>query len=435
LDKKFLGEAQNLKSEISYTQHLKDSQSSVPRLSLPWFIAKRYLQAQRKAGFLSFITLIAIIGVMMGTSALIITASILDGFEREIKEKVIDFSAHIQVEGTHNQLLKEYPLSIQRVQASVAGIKLMMPYVSKEGMVRSRDAVDGILLKGVDPSSEFLTPRHYLIRGSFLPAEKGSVHSIVIGKKLADKLNVDIGSNIAVFGLPRGGAMSQPRVKQFTITGIYESGMAEYDDIYAYTHLADAQDLFQTGDGITGYDILVTDIGQVDETARAVEDLLGYPHHARTVFQLYRNLFSWVDLQKQLSPLLLSLIIIVAVVNIIGTLLMFVLEKTKAIGILKSLGAGTTLIQRVFILQGLAIATIGIALGNILAFILCWIQLTFRLISLPSEIYYMNTVPVTLHPLNFIVVTMVTFFLCMLTTIIPSRSAAQLDPVTSMRFG
>jgi lipoprotein-releasing system permease protein len=180
---------------------------------------------------------------------------------------------------------------------------------------------------------------------------------------------------------------------------------------------------------------LVNNIEHVDETARQVEDLLGYPHHARTVFQLYRNLFSWVDLQKQLSPLLLSLIIIVAVVNIIGTLLMFVLEKTKAIGILKSLGAGQGLIQKIFILQGLMIAAVGIVLGNILAFVLCWIQLTFRLISLPSEIYYMNSVPVTLNPLIFIVVTAVTLFLCLLTTIIPSRSAARLDTVTSLRFG
>ncbi|MBI3765006.1 MAG: ABC transporter permease [Ignavibacteriales bacterium] len=197
----------------------------------------------------------------------------------------------------------------------------------------------------------------------------------------------------------------------------------------------DAQKLFQMGDAVSGFDILVKDINTIDETSRQVQKLLGYPYYARTVFQTYRNLFSWVELQKKLSPLLLSLIIIVATVNIIGTLLMFVLEKTQAIGILKSLGAGPKLIQRIFTLQGLAIALVGIILGNLVAYGFCWSQLTFKILSLPSDIYYMDTVPVLLSPVNFILVTVIAFSLCMLTTLLPSRAAARLDPVSALKFG
>jgi len=373
---------------------------------------------------------------MLGTAALIITLSILDGFEREIKEKVVGFTSHIQVQGFQNLPLPDYHRAIDRVMKEISAVKAMSPYVAKEGMIRAGDAVDGIFLKGIDPAMDVSAPRHYLVEGTFLSEKQQGINQIVIGKKLANRLNVTIGDKLVVFGLPQGRTQStQPRAMQFRLVGIYESGMAEYDDIYAYTHLSNAQKLFQLGDDILGYDILVNDIMQVDDVAKQVQELLGYPHYARTVFQLYRNLFSWVELQKKLSPLLLSLIIIVATVNIIGTLLMFVLEKTEAIGILKSLGASPRFIQNIFLLQGLTIGLIGIILGNGLALLFCWLQQQFNLISIPADIYYMSTVPIVLRVENFILVTVAAFALCLLTSILPSRAAAKLDPVTALKFG
>ncbi len=404
-------------------------------MPIAWFIAQRYFRSQRRTRFLSFITTIAVVGVAMGTAALILTVSILDGFEREIKEKVIDFSSHIQVQGYQNALLYHPIEAAGRIRRDVPGIRAIVPFVSREGMVQSRDGVDGIFLKGIDPGTLALTPARYVVAGTFLNEKTPAAPVVVLGKKLADRLNVNVGDRVVVYGLPRGAQTSQPRAKQFEIIGLYESGMSEYDDVYAYTNLAFAQDLFQTGDAVTGYDILVTDLSTVEATSHAVEEALGYPHYARSVFQLYRNLFSWVDLQKQLSPLLLSLIIIVATVNIIGTLLMFVLEKTKAIGILTSLGAGPSLIRRIFLLQGLAIALIGIVLGNIIALTLSWIQIEFKIFSLPADIYYMSTVPVVLDPVRYLLVSAIAFVLCLVTTLLPSRAAAKMDPVNALRFG
>ena len=376
---------------------------------------------------------------MLGTAALIITLSILDGFEHEIKEKVVGFTSHIVVQGFQNAPLTRYEQSIAKVMRDLPDVKAISPYAAKEGMIRSKEAVDGIFVKGIDVARDVLTPRQHLIKGSFLPAERGSgAAQLVVGNKLAMRLNIDVGDKVVVFALPSDASdrSRQPRAMQFQIAGLYESGMAEYDDVYAYTDLRDAQRLFQMGeDLVTGFDVLVNDINTVDATAKRLEEELGYPHYARSVFQLYRNLFSWVELQKKLSPLLLSLIIIVATVNIIGTLLMFVLEKTAAIGVLKSLGAGPKLIRNIFVLQGLAIAGTGIVLGNILAYSLCWIQLTFKLFSLPADIYYMNTVPILLKPENFLAVTFVTLILCFLTSLIPSKAAAKLDPLIAFRFG
>jgi len=405
-------------------------------LSLEWFIAKRFLQAHRRSGFLSFISSFAIAGITLGTAALIITLSVLAGFEREIKEKVIGFTAHIQVFGFQNKPLTGYQRSIEDVENKLPGIKGISPFVAKEAMIRSKEAVDGVFLKGIDPAVDVTSIRKYLVTGRSVSGESGDMHEIVIGKKLADKLNVVLGDKLVVFGLPAGDAQSiQPRALQFQLVGIYESGMAEYDDIYAYTDLRSARQIFQLGDKISGYDVLVNDLTSVDENAKQLQELLGYPHYARTVFQTYRNLFSWVDLQKKMSPVLMALIVIVAAVNVIGTLLMFVLERTQAIGILKSLGAGPGHIRRIFWMQGMVIAVVGIVGGNIVAFVLCWLQLRFRLLSLPSDIYFMNSVPMMLKAENFVLVSTIVLFLTMLTAILPSRSAAKLDTIAALRFG
>ncbi|MDI6767486.1 MAG: ABC transporter permease [Bacteroidota bacterium] len=403
-------------------------------MNLSWFIAKRYIQTNRRNGFLSFITTIAILGVMLGTAALIITLSVLDGFEKEIKEKVIAFTSHIEVRGFQNKTLSDYRQSIENLKKEIPNVKAISPFAAREGMIRFKDAVDGIYLRGIDPSIDVLTSRQHIVAGEFLSASTEGSREIVIGRKLANRLNVEVGDKLVVFALPSDNSL-QPRAMQFQLAGIYESGMAEFDDIYAYTNLKDAQQLFQLGEGVSGYDVLVNDIANVDETARQIQHLLGYPHYSRTVFQLYRNLFSWIELQKKMSPILLSLIIVVATVNIIGTLLMFVLEKMKAIAILKSLGAGPKLIRKIFRLQGLAIAVSGIVLGNLLAYILCYLQLKFKIISLPSDIYYMDAAPILIRPENFIIVTIAALLLCMMTTLIPTRAASKLEPVTALRFG
>ncbi|MBI5475636.1 MAG: ABC transporter permease [Ignavibacteriales bacterium] len=403
-------------------------------MNTAWFIAKRYLESHRRNGFLSFITSIAIIGVMLGTAALIITLTVLDGFEKEIKDKVIAFTSHIEVRGYQNIPVTNYKESIQKVKHQIAGVEDIAPFAAREGMIRSSESIDGIFLKGIDPASQVLTSHQHIISGRYIDVARRDKPQIVIGKKLANRLNVNVGDKLVVFALPQSKGL-QPLAKQFELVGIYESGMAEFDDINAYTNMADAQQLFQMGENISGYDITVHDITKVDEVAAQVQSLLGYPHYARTVFQLYRNLFSWVELQKKMSPILLSLIIMVATVNIIGTLLMFVLEKTHAIGILKSLGAGPKLVKNIFRLQGLLISIIGISLGNLLAFVICWLQLKFKILSLPSDIYYMDTVPMMLRWENFVFVSLVALLLCMLTTILPSRSASKLDSVTALRFG
>jgi lipoprotein-releasing system permease protein len=400
------------------------------------FIARRYLRSRHHNGFISFISAIAILGVTLGTAALIIALSVLGGFEKEITEKVVGFSAHIQVQGFRNQTLPNGPGVPMQIEDSIAEVRAVAPYVSREALIRSRESVDGIFLTGFDPARDISTVGRYIVAGRYeIDHEPGASPRIVIGRKLASKLSLNVGDRVTVFGIGGGGDPGSVRARQFRVSGIYESGMAEYDDIYTFTSLQDAQIVFQMGTAISGYDVMLSAVDSAEAVAGRIQEMLGYPHYARTVFQNYRNLFTWIDLQKKPVPIILGLIIIVATVNIIGTLLMMVLEKTREIGALMAMGATRWGVTRVFLRQGLTIALVGTLGGNIVAFTLCYLQQEFRILSLPSDIYFMSSVPVLMRPEYFLIVSAVTMVLCLLSSLVPARLASRLHPVTALRFG
>ncbi|HUI64951.1 MAG TPA: ABC transporter permease [Bacteroidota bacterium] len=404
-------------------------------MSYTSLIARRYLRSGRNNGFFSFITAIATLGVTLGTATLIIALSVLGGFEREITEKVVGFTSHVQVLGFQNMPLKNYQSNLLLIEKEIPLVRSAAPFVAREALIRSAEGVDGILLKGVDPLDDISATRRYITEGKYdLDREQGGFPKLVIGKKLASRLALGIGSRATVFGIGKLAENGQARVMQFRVTGIYESGMSEYDDVYAFTDLSDAQSLFQLGDAVTGFDLDLTQLDSASIVADRVQDLLGYPYYGRTVFETYRNLFSWIDLQKKPVPIILGLIIIVATVNIIGTLLMMVLDKTREIGVLSAMGASRWGITRIFVRQGMTIGLSGTILGDILAFALCWSQSEFRFFSLPSDIYFMNSVPILLRPEDFVLVSGLTLALCFLSSMLPARLAARMHPVSAIRF-
>ncbi|MBP1647863.1 MAG: Lipoprotein-releasing system permease protein [Bacteroidetes bacterium] len=404
-------------------------------MSYSTFIARRYLHSGRNQGFFSFITAISILGVILGTATLIIALSVLGGFEKEITEKVVGFTSHVQILGFQNQPLKKSNQNAELIRRSIPVVSAVSPFVAREALIRFREEVDGILLKGIDRDNDVSTTRRYIVAGTYeLGRERGAMPKIVVGKKLAAKLALHVGDKVTVFGIGRYAERGLARVMQFIVSGIYESGMAEYDDIYAFTDLSDAQTLFQIPDAVTGYDLMLASVDSAESVSGQVQDLLGYPHYGRTVFQTYRNLFSWIELQKKPIPIILGLIIIVATVNIIGTLLMMVLDKTREIGVLAAMGATRWGITKIFLRQGFTIALTGTLIGNGLAFGLCWAQQEFKFFSLPSDIYFMTSVPILLRPEYFLLVSAITLLLCLLSSWVPARLASGMRPVNAIRF-
>ena len=403
------------------------------------FIARRYLKFRRgseKKDFISFLTFIAIAGITLGVAALIITLTILAGFEHEIKSKVAGFTTHIQVTGFQSQTFKNYDSAAERMRSSIDEIEAVGPFVAKEGMVSFGSDVEGVLVKGVEPANDITTAKNYIIEGTYdLHREKSQIAACAIGKKLLVKLHAHCGDTIAVFGLTGSYyEMRQPKIVPFVVAAVYESGMSEYDDVYLFTDITAAQELFMVGPAATGFDVLLKDIDAAPDVAEKIQDLMGYPYYPRTLFQLYRNLFTWIELQKQPVPIILGLIILVATVNIIGTMLMVVMEKTNQIGILKSMGASNSDIKKIFLFEGLFIGLTGTILGDLFAFVVCWTQQTFHYFSLNSSIYFMTQVPILFHWQNFALVSVIAFLLCILAAYIPSAIAARLDPIRSIRF-
>jgi len=404
-------------------------------MSFEFFITRRYIKSTRVTGFISFITLISMIGIMLGTSSLIIAISISNGFEKELKEKVIGFTSHIQVSKFDVRYTeKDDWMSFEKIKI-VPNVKAVSPFAGREAMIRSSYGIEGVYLKGILPEYDFSIIRRSIVEGKYDFDESDGFPKIIIGKKLANKIGAELGDKVLILAIdPNNLYFSAPKIEQFKISGIYETGMAEYDDIFVYVRLDHAQYLLDLGNKVSGFDVMVKNVDFIDETALLIQDKLGYPYYARTMYQMYRNLFAWLELQKKPVPIVLGLIIIVAVFNIVGTLLMMVLEKTKEIGILKSMGANSKSIMKIFIFQGMFIGVAGTALGNILAYILCKIQLEYKPLSLPEDIYFMSSVPILLEADKFILVSIVTLILTFFATLIPSAIASRVQPVEAIRF-
>jgi lipoprotein-releasing system permease protein len=406
-------------------------------MSYEYFLFKRFLRPGKKSNFVSFITFISIAGIAIGVAAIIISVSILGGFEQEITQKAVSVSSHIQVTTFKSGGFADYQAVIDEITnpEENLGIVSAHPYAQREAVIKYKDNTDGIILKGVRARDNIFTTQRKIVKGSGDVSKVDSgLSSIVIGNKLADKLNISIGNKvfiIATVGLP--SLSNPPNVRPFKVIGIYESNLKEYDDVIIYCNLAAAQKLFGMGSNVTGIELMLNNINNIKEATVKIRHLLGYPFYPRSVFQIYRGLFTWVELQKKPIPLVLALIVIVAAFNVVAFLLMIVLEKTEAIGILKSMGSTNRDIIRIFFYQGLFISITGIIIGNIIGYGLCLLELEYNIVKLP-DIYYMSHVPILINWDLGIIITVLTLILSLIVTVIPSYLASKLNPVNSLRF-
>ncbi|MFO7526010.1 MAG: FtsX-like permease family protein [Ignavibacteriaceae bacterium] len=405
-------------------------------MPISFFISRRFLNSRKESGFLNIISKIAISGIVIGVATLIIALSVLSGFEKTIQEKITDFDSHIKITA-FSGTVRNYDNISQTIEKLLGDHKLSItPFASKLAIISSKNRQEGISIIGVPEGSKLERLKRNIISGEL---DLGSFESnnLVIGKVLANKLMLKVGDKITLFALKDDQIPTPqnfPNIERFTVTGIFESGMAEYDDLYAYTNLRDAQTLFSIGQSINGYDIQLTSTENIDSLTNLLRKNLTYPLFARSLFETHRNIFTWIELQQKPIPIILGLIIIVAVFNIIGTLLILVLEKTNAIGILKSLGANRTQVLRIFLIQGIFIGVIGILLGNLLAIILIQVQIQFDVITVPSSVYFVTKVPFDMNPFIFLIVSAIALLLSLGASIIPGYIASRVSPVKSLRF-
>ncbi len=391
--------------------------------------------------FLRFITYVAIGGVTLGVAALLLALAIVRGFSREIENKIVGFGAHIQV----TSYVRDEPLAqgdaLRSTLAQMDGIARVVPVVEQPVLLRhSADAIDGVVLLGMEQLPSHLRQR--METGTSEVRQRPEDHpGLVVGRELADQLGLEKGQLVTAFALQKGTSEGEgmgiqpPRVKQFRVRGIYDTSLKNVDNVYVFSDISTARWLGDVpAPAVSRFNVTVDEVSRIDSLAAQTENRFGFPVSARTIYQRYAGLFAWVDLQQSIIPLVIGVIVIVAAFNIIGTLLMMILEKTREIGVLKSLGTSGGALKRLFLGLGLLIGAVGTGIGSSLALTLALLQQQFGIVSLPAEAYYMTTAPIGLNPLDFVLVGFVTILLCGAAAYVPARVAARVEPVRAIRF-
>lgn len=416
------------------------------------------MRAKRKQVFVSIITFISILGIFLGVAALIIVLAVMNGFEEDLRTKILGIRSHIEVTTSMAGPMRQYSALRQEIDR-VPGVVASTPFIYTEAMIRSQNGVTGVIIRGLDTQSapkvinlgkfregrlEDLNkvPEAVLAK---LPPEDRELTGILIGKEMARNMGLFLYDTLAIIS-PTGGIATPmgivPKMKKFIVVGIYESGFYEYDSKLAFLSLAGCQQFLDMGDAVSGIDVVVNDIYKADAIARHIQGKLGFPFFTQNWMQMNRNLFSALKLEKRVMFIILSLIVLVAAFNIISALIMIVMEKNKDIAIMKSMGATSGMIMKIFIYQGLIAGFIGTFFGSIAGLLIAinlqkislFVERVFNFKFLPGDVYYLSELPSKVNYGDVVIIIIGTLLICFLSTIYPSWRASRLDPAEALRY-
>jgi lipoprotein-releasing system permease protein len=399
------------------------------------FIATRYLKARRKQAFISVITFISMLGITIGVMALVIALALITGFQKDVQDKILGATSHIIVSDISGEGLADYRSLMDKIK-TVKGVEVVSPVVYEMVLISGPYRSRGVMLKGIDFD---LDKRHSpwlakLEQGRLpTPAPRDE---ILLGRRLAFDIGANTGDVVDV--LTASTRLSPvgpvPRTKKFVVSGIFSTGLYEFDSSTALISLATAQKLFRMEGRISQLQIMISDIFQAGKVADELTRILPPSVLVTTWMELNRSLFSALKLEKNIMFLTISLIVFVAALNIIATLILMVMEKTRDIGILMAIGASAKSIQKVFFYQGAMIGVIGTAAGVGLGLLCCWLANTFELIKVPVDIYQISFVPFHIKIVDLAMIIGVSLIISLLSTLFPSHRASKVDPVIALKY-
>ncbi len=412
-------------------------------MKFEYFIAQRYFWSKKKTGFVAIINYFSVGGVLLGVAALIIVLSVMNGFEEEVQSRIIGITSHITVLKFHYEKVDQYAQISEQLQ-SIEGVVATAPFVYAKVVIATKEVQDGVVVRGIDsePEKQVSDIAEHLQTGTFTFSENLSkagnrFSGIVLGKYLADRLRVGVGDEVVLMSLNEQASLVGgfvPKIKKFTVNGIFLTGMYEYDANLSYISLPAAQQLFNMGESVSGIQVKVKNPFAAQEISKEIEKKILYPFYALDWMTQNRTLFSWMKIEKWGMFIILSLIVVVAAFNIISSLIMVVLEKTREIGILKSMGASATSIMKIFIYKGTFIGLIGTTSGCLIGLLLSYLQMRFKFFSIPADIYFINSLPVIIKTADVVTVTLASLAICILSTLYPAWKAARLYPVEAIRY-
>jgi len=403
-----------------------------------FFLGLRYLRAKRKQTFISIISIISILGVMVGVTALIVVLSVMNGYRADLMGKILGVNSPVIVL-SYGGAFDRYTSVMNRVER-VSGVTGATPFIYGQIMASNAGNTSGAILRGVDPATvgSVLTLSK-MVKGttvSSLDQDSGGLPTVIVGKELAKQIAVHPGDTLTLVS-PEGRLTPLGRVpntRKYRIVGLFDSGMYEYDASMVYISIKEAEAFLGMGDKVTGVEVKVNDLDRSGEIARDIQKSLGYPYWTKDWKAMNRSLFAALRLEKVTMFIILTMIVLVGALNIISTLVMVVMEKSKDIAILRTMGTSARSIMSIFMLQGLFVGVLGTMIGLGFGLGLCHLLSRYKFISLPSDVYYISTLPVHVETTDVVLVSLAAVAISFLATLYPSWYASRLNPVESLRY-
>jgi lipoprotein-releasing system permease protein len=404
-------------------------------MSFETFFSLRYLKAKRKQGFISIITGISILGITIGVMALIVVLAVMNGFREDLMKKILGVNSHLLIL-SYNAGIKDTEAVMEKA-LKVDGVLSATPFIYSEVMVKHTGNISGAILRGLDPVTvgTVININSMIKKGSIEALNKYN-QGIIIGSELSKQIGAMPGDIITLVS-PIGKLTPLGRVaneETFKIAALFESGMYEYDSKMIFLSITDAQDFLSLGDEVTGIELKVNDINKSDKIGKIMQEELGYPYWTKDWKMMNKSLFSALKLEKVTMFIILIMIVLVGALNIISSLVMLVMEKTRDIAILRTMGASSKSIMSIFIFQGLFVGLIGTFLGLISGSFLCQLLARYKFIKLPPDVYYITTLPVRMEWLDVASIALAAIVISFIATIYPSWQASKVNPVEALRY-
>ena len=394
----------------------------------PFYLSARYLSSTRKGSFTRISAILSTVGLAVGVSALLITLFILNGFERVISEKISQFDGHIRVSHFLNEPIESSITSLDSIINVYREDLSTTNFIQGPALLRKGKSAEGIILEGIGSNRvEYI--KDILVEGTF----KIDDNNIIIGQRLAEKLNLNLSEEIVLFDAFTLKSANK-RLKKFKITGLFHSGMSEYDNSLAFTSLNNANYLFSMKKKVSGHILNLNNPTNYIYFSRLLSNELPYPLMVMSWKEKNRSLFKWMDIQRLPILIIFGLITLVGLVNIISALAMIIIDKTRQIGILKSLGLSNQKINQIFIIKGLIIGLTGSFIGSFFAFLISFIQNNYKLIQVPEDVYFMDFIPLDININNILIISIIVTIVCVLASLWPSLRAGKIEPSKALMY-
>ena len=407
-------------------------------MSFELFFSLRYLKAKRKQGFISIITGISVLGIMIGVMALIVVLAVMNGFREDLMKKILGVNSHLLIM-SYKGGIRDIDEVVQKT-LNVDGVVSATPFIYSQIMIKNYGNISGAILRGIDPvTAGSVIDIDSMIRSGSLDVltyTQAETKGIILGSELSKQIGAVPGDVVTLVS-PMGKLTPLGRVANegtFEVRALFESGMYEYDSAMVYLSLADAQEFLSLGDEVTGIEVKVEDIQKSDKIGEAIQGTLQYPYYTKDWKMMNKSLFSALKLEKVTMFIILTMIVLVGALNIISSLVMMVMEKTRDIAILRTMGASAKSIMSIFIFQGLFVGLVGTVLGLVSGSFLCHILARYKFIKLPPDVYYITTLPVRMEWLDIASIILAAIIISFLATIYPSWQAAKVNPVEALRY-